>query len=278
VQEHFQLLHEDTVERESIGVRPGNILITARDYNTLNHLRWVMERVDTKEQDVVCMAGRITRVSPGGSDLAMEQIFGDYEQTLFTRAVAIAEKYGKHISLLVVPAVDIWFAIVQTANSLESSAVVAGLSTKMTAQEQAFLMGRAWEAAPEPKRQFVLHVVHPDMTVETFRIGPHTPTMRPEDVQLVHRLWLDITQEPGLDKLHHADIVSEALSRFAREYIGPDREQILKDLQQTDSSRIGHPWTSFGYAQRIAGESPVAPAALAQSAPPKPDNEDKPQT
>jgi hypothetical protein len=112
VQEHFQLLHEDTVERESIGVRPGNILITARDYNALNHLRWVMERVNTKEQDVVCMAGRITRLSPGGSDLATEQIFGDYEQTLFTRTVAIAEKYGKHISLLVVPAVDIWVAIV----------------------------------------------------------------------------------------------------------------------------------------------------------------------
>jgi hypothetical protein len=136
----------------------------------------------------------------------------------------------------------------------------------MTAQEQAFRMGRAWEDAPEPKRQFVLHVVHPDMTVETFRIGPHNPTMRPEDVQLVHRMWLDITQEPGLDKLHHADIVSEALNRFAREYTGPDREQILKDLQ-TDSSRIGHPWTSFGYAHRIAVESPVAPAALAQSAP-----------
>ena len=277
VQEHFQLLHEDTVERESIGVRPGNILITARDYNALNHLRWVMERVNTKEQDVVCMAGRITRVSPGGSDLAMEQIFGDYEQTLFTRAVTIAEKYGKHISLLVVPAVDIWVAIVQTANSLESAAVVAGLSTTMTAQEQAFRMGRAWEDAPEPKRQFVLQVVHPDMTVETFRIGPHSPTMRPEDVQLVHRMWLDITQEPGFDKLHHADIVSEALNRFAREYTGPNREQILKDLQ-TDSSRIGHPWTSFGYAQRIAGESPVAPVALAQSAPDTSDkNEDKPK-
>jgi hypothetical protein len=279
VQEHFQLLHEDTVERESIGVRPGNILITARDYNTLNHLRWVMERVNTKEQDVVCMAGRITRVAPGGSDLATEQIFGDYEQTLFTRAVAIAEKYGKHISLLVVPAVDIWFAIVQTANSLESSAVVAGLSTTMTAPEQAFRMGRAWEAAPEPKRQFVLHVVHPDMTVETFRIGPHTPTMRPEDVQLVHRMWLDITQEPGLDKLHHADIVSEALSRFAREYTGPERERILKDLQQTCDSGFGHSWTSFGHAQRSAGGSPVAPPALADSAPDTSDkNENNPKT
>ena len=101
--------------------------------------------------------------------------------------------------------------------------------------------------------------------------------MRPEDVQLVHRMWLDITQEPGLDKLHHADIVSEALNRFAREYTGPNREQILKDLQ-TDSSRIGHPWTSFGYAQRIAGESSVAPAALAQSAPDTSDkNADKPK-
>ena len=50
--------------------------------------------------------------------------------------------------------------------------------------------GRAWEAIPEPKRQFLLQIVQPDGIVDTFRIGPHTPTMKNEDVVLLHRLWL----------------------------------------------------------------------------------------
>ena len=89
----------------------------------------------------------------------MEQIFSDYEQTLFTRAVAVAEKVGKHISCW-------WFlratrrsATVITAQALESVAVVAGLSSRMTAAEQALFVGRAWESLPEPRRQFILHVV-----------------------------------------------------------------------------------------------------------------------
>ncbi len=233
LQEHFSLQHEETVQRETIGIRPGNVLVTVRDYNTMNHLKWVLERVDTKEQDVVVMAARlISGPGTGEYDLTTEQVFSDYEQTLFTRAVAVAEGYGKHVSLLVVPARDVWSAIVQTANSLESSAVVAGLSTKMPSQMQGFYLGRAWEAMPEPKRQFVLQVVKPSFEVETFRIGPHTPDLKTEDIHLVHRLWLNITREQGLEKLHHSDIVSAALSRFARDYAGRDREEIVNLLKK----------------------------------------------
>ena len=165
--------------------------------------------------------------------------------------VSIAESFGKKVSLLVVPARDVWSAIVQTASNLESSAVVAGSSSKMTPQEQAFQMGRAWEASQEPRRQFILQVVHPDGKVDTFHIGPHTPSMKTEDVHLVHRLWLNITREPGLDKLHHHDIVTEALTRFAREYASHDRQDILRDLRKNSGARIGT--RSIG---RAAGQSP----------------------
>ena len=30
-------------------------MVTVRDYNTLNHLKWALERIDTKEQDIVVM-------------------------------------------------------------------------------------------------------------------------------------------------------------------------------------------------------------------------------
>ncbi|MGH9603433.1 MAG: APC family permease, partial [Terriglobales bacterium] len=202
------------------------------DYNTMNHLKWVLERTHTEEQDVVVMAARMVTGPGGEQDMAADQVFSDYEQTLFTRAVSVAEGYGKTVALLVVPARDVWSAIVQTANQLESSAVVAGLSTKMPAQMQSFYLGRAWEAMPEPKRQFVLQVVKPDMTAETFRIGPHTPDLKTEDIHLVHRLWLDATKQPGLEKLHHSDVVTEALNRFVRDYNGPHREEILKNLKR----------------------------------------------
>jgi hypothetical protein len=178
------------------------------------------------------MEARLTGVGSAEYDLGMEQIFSDYEQTLFTKAVSIAESYGKTISLLVVPARDVWSAIAQTANSLESASVIAGLSSKMSGEEQAFRIGQAWEAMPEPKRQFVFQIVRPDGTLEIYRIGPHTPTMRSEDVHLVHKLWLDIKRHTGTEEIHHSDIVTLALTRLARDY-NLDKEDFLKNLKRT---------------------------------------------
>lgn len=98
------------------------------------------------------------------------------------------------------------------------------------------MIGRAWEAAPEPKRQFVLQIVRPELTVDTFRIGPHAPTMKSEDVHLVHRLWLNITKEGGMAKLHHSDIVTVALTRFARDYAGREHAEVLRELKRVHDS------------------------------------------
>jgi hypothetical protein len=55
--------------------------------------------------------------------------------------------------------------------------------------------------------------------------------MKSEDVHLVHRLWLNITKELGMDKLHHSDIITVALTRFARDYAGRDRREIMRELK-----------------------------------------------
>ena len=241
MREQFQLLHRDSVDNQSVDIKPGNILVAVRDYNTLNHLKWVLTHT-APDIDIVVLAARLTGPGSAEYDLSMDQIFSDYEQTLFTRAVSVAEGYGRHIDLLVVPAADVWSAIVQTGNALNSSAIVAGLSSKMTSQEQAFYLGRAWEAMPEPKRQMLFQVVRPDMEVETYRIGPHTPAMRTEDVHLVHRIWLDITRVKGLEKIHHSDLVSIALTRFAGEFTGRCRDEIIRDLKKVEERRAGlHP-------------------------------------
>jgi hypothetical protein len=150
---------------------------------------------------------------------------------LFTKAVSVAESFGKHISLLVVPAGDIFAALVQTANSLDAAAVVSGLSSKLTAEEQAYHVGQAWEALPEPKRQFTFYVIKPDGEALSFHIGPHAPTIQPDEVQLVHRLWLNLRRAPEMRDLHHSDIVSYALTRMASEF-ARDKQATIKGLQQ----------------------------------------------
>src|ERR1035437_3895820 len=159
---------------------------------------------------------------------------------LFTKAISVAESFGKKVSLLVVPAGDIFAALAQGANSLEVDSVISGVSTKMSAEDQAFHLGQAWEALPEPKRQFNFYVIDPSGQAKVFYIGPHTPNLSPDDVQLVHRLWLNMRRDPSVSDLHHGDIITYALTRLAGQY-AREKNDILRDLRNckaTDSSML----------------------------------------
>lgn len=231
MREHFQLEHQDNVGRESLDIRPGAVVITMRDSAAPFALKWALTHTNTDDQDLVVLAARM--MGAGGPEYldASDQLFSEHEQMLFTKAVSVAESFGKHISLLVVPAGDIFAALVQTANSLEAAAVVSGLSTKLTAEEQAYHVGQAWEQLPEPKRQFTFYVVKPDGEALSFHIGPHAPPIQPDEVQLVHRLWLNMRRAPHMQDLHHSDIVSYALTRMAKEF-AEDKQGTLKGLQE----------------------------------------------
>ncbi len=156
---------------------------------------------------------------------------------VFTKAVSVAESFGKKVSLLVVPAGDIFAALAQTANSLEVESVVSGQSSSMTAEEQAFHMGQAWEALPEPKRQFNFYVIGSAGETKVFYIGPHAPALGPEDVQLVHRLWLNMRRDPAAGDLHHSDIITYALTRLAGQY-AREKQEILRDLHNCTAAQI----------------------------------------
>ena len=75
-------------------------------------------------------------------------------------------------------------------------------------------------------------VVRPDQSVESYRIGPHTPTMKTEDVHLVHKIWLDLKKFPGTEEIHHSDIITLALTRLSRDY-NLDRDDVLKNLKRS---------------------------------------------
>ena len=131
MKEHFQLEQQDTIGREELQVRPGSVLVTMRDPVNPYALKWALARTRTDQQDIVVLTARM--MGAGGPEYVENQIFSEHEQMLFTKAVSVAESFGKHISLLVVPAGDIFAALVQAANSLEVAALVSGLSTRMSA-------------------------------------------------------------------------------------------------------------------------------------------------
>jgi amino acid transporter len=230
MKDHFQLEHQDTISRESAAIRPGGVMVTMRDPSNPLALKWTLSRTSTDDQDVVVISVRM--MGAGGPEYlsAEEQSFSEHEQMVFTKAVSVAESFGKKVSLLVVPAGDVFAALVQGANSLEVDSVISSISSKMTAADQAFHMGQAWEALPEPKRQFNFYVVDASGQVKVFYIGPHAPNLSPDDVQLVHRLWLNMRRDPSMADLHHSDIITYALTRLAGLY-AREKQEILRDLR-----------------------------------------------
>jgi hypothetical protein len=220
--DRFQLQHSETVDLQSVGARPGNVLVGVRDYNTLSHLEHVLDRTNTDEQDIVVLTTRLI-AGPGGGEreLSDETLFTEYEQRLFTRVVALAEKHGKRVELVIVPATNIFDAVTQTAMRLDSAVIVAGLSSKMTAQEQARELGRAWERlAEKPRRQVTFKVIEPNGVELVVHLGAHAPHLTEEDVNLIHKLWVQVSSVPSRRKVHHRDVVRVALDRLDRDLRG----------------------------------------------------------
>jgi len=231
--DQFRVYANQELGSGALGVRPGCILVTVRDPKNLYYLRQVLARTDTTRQDVVVMTARLYHREhsfSGSTVVEAGEVFDQYEQELFTNVVAVAEKEGRTVSLLVVPASDVFEAIVMTAQRLDATRIVCGLSNKLSEDQQAKLTGDAWERLPEPRPRLEFEVIRPDGTSRVYRLGPHTPSLRGQDLELLHKLWLQITSNREFAGLHHYHVVAVALRKLEEELQGPDRDRLLAQL------------------------------------------------
>ncbi len=232
--EQFRVNAQEDVSQEGMEVRPGNILVAVRDPRNLLYLQKVLEQTDTTKRDVVVMTSRVYHRQhsfSGSESVDASEVFEQYEQELFTAVVNLAEKQGKHVSLLVAPTNNVFDSILATAQRIRSSRIVCGLSNKLSADEQAKLSGDAWERLPEPRPRMILEIIAPDGQNWDYELGPHTPRLRAEDLRLMHDIWLELTRDPKYSGLHHYHVVGTALRELRERLQGTERTSALNDIE-----------------------------------------------
>jgi amino acid transporter len=231
--DQFQLMREADVGLDQLHARPDCVLVPVRDYNTLKHLDQAVVATDTDRRDIVVMTIRLlTGPDAGVSDIEHEELFTDYEQLLFTKVVAVAERHGRAVKLLVVPATNVFDAIVRTAVRLKASEIVLGGSAKMSADAQALEIGEVWDRVPHDRALATQLVVHaPDGAVRTFSLGAHAPSLSPQDIEQIHLLWVEAVKEVG-PAVHHRDVVAAALGSLKDELAGERHDLAVARLRQ----------------------------------------------
>ena len=228
--EEFNLEVQAEVAGDTLHARPACVLVAVRDYRHMDHLKSVLQKTNLRRHDIVVMTVRAVSTGAAEYELGQNQLFAEYEKELFTAVVTMAEKEGKKVDLLVVPGVNPFDAMVQAATKLQASRLVTGVSAKMDSEELARRIGKAWEKMPQPRHSFSLEITTPDRPSTFVNLGPHPPRLWPEDVDLVHEMWREISDKYAGSKVHHRDIVGVALRRMRDQMNSEERDHVIHDV------------------------------------------------
>jgi magnesium transporter len=228
--DEFQLLPSGDVDLRHVEVRPGNFLVPVRRPHVLTHLIAALRAAHGR--DVVAVTVRLVGVDLP-DDPAQNPRITDDERRLLSAVVAAAEREGRAVRLMIVPGGNVFDSVIETALRLESSEIHVGESETLSADDQARLLGDAWERASKPPAVDVRLVVHhPRGTTAAYHLGAHAPALRPDDFEQIHRLWLDVVRAVG-PGVHHGDVVRAALKHMEDELSGPNRDAALQVVRDT---------------------------------------------
>ena len=220
----FQLSTAPDVSLGQLGIKPGNVLVPVRHAHALSPVRAALHEAGDRE--VVVMTIRVLGLdvddeAGGGSTSTPD------ERHLFSQVVALTERYGRPVRLLIVPAQNVFEGTIAVALRLFSSEVHVGESSTLSTDEQARLLGEAWERADKPKNQHLRLVIHRNNgRTDSYHLGAHAPSLSPNDLDLIHRVWLDAVKAVG-PHVHHHDVVRAALTQMEQQLTGTQREEAL---------------------------------------------------
>jgi magnesium transporter len=225
----FDVLISSELSPHQVDARPGNVLVPVRNPHLLAHVVAALQTPG--DRDVVVMTARLldaditdesaSRTSPNG-----------YERRLLSDVVALAERMGRPVRLLIVPTHNVFDAIVATVLRLRSSDVYVGESITLSAEDQARLLGEAWERADKPEALDVrLAIHHRSGRADTYHLGAHPPSLTASDLDLIHRLWLDAVKSVG-PHVHHDDVVRAALKQMEQQLTGSERDAAVAAIRE----------------------------------------------
>jgi len=231
--DRFNLAQDADLTIANVGVKPGNVLVPVSTAYALYPLEAALRRAKRREAEIVVLHVRMLRRGAlGEEDLAPDQLFTTIEQLLFTKVLSMAEKEGKPVRLALAAANDLWEGILRTAMNLESSSIIAGSSSKTTIIEQAREIGISWERMPEPRPRVNLEIFTPSGQEQVFYLGPHAPRLTPNEIDLLHRIWLELSDRLPGREIHHHDIVHFALTEVARDMANGEDADLLNRLRE----------------------------------------------
>ena len=93
------------------------------------------------------------------------------------------------------------------------------------------MAGLAWERLSDPKPQLTLEIYFPSGQEHIFYLGPHAPHLTPKEIDLLHSLWLQISNEVAPEEIHHHDVVHFALEELREDLSNSQRQEVLHRLR-----------------------------------------------
>jgi hypothetical protein len=138
--------------------------------------------------------------------------------------------------------------------NLQSSTVVAGSSSKMPVIEQARAIGLTWERMAEPRPRVTLEIFAPSGQEQIFYLGPHAPRLTPKEIDLLHRIWLQLSDKLPGEEIHHHDIVHFALDEVEREMDEGQENAVLERLRQHVHNIQGNRLDSPAEPKKLPGK------------------------
>ena len=223
-----QLSASGELSLEQLTPSPGSLLVPVRNPHSLLHLAAALRA--PRDRTVFVMTARLQGIDAEAETLE-QPAPTEAEQLLFSRVLAMAERYARPVRLLIVPGHDVFDAIVTAALRLQASEIYVGESVTISAEAQARQLGEAWERRQQGTGQqdVQLAVHHPSGRADVFHLGPHAPALTPRDFDLIHTIWLDAARTLG-PHIHHHDVVRAALTQMADQLNGPDRVEALQAI------------------------------------------------